>query len=65
MTNGCNYLSDTYTPDLSSAAVMEARKWLKERKLGLGSKSGLGYGSHSLDLVTVPQVSNFFFLLNG
>ncbi|KAE9586999.1 hypothetical protein Lal_00004674 [Lupinus albus] len=47
--------SDTASPDLCSAAVMEAKKWLQEKKLGLNSKLDLDYGSHSLSLATLPQ----------
>ncbi|XP_061346213.1 protein KAKU4-like isoform X2 [Gastrolobium bilobum] len=43
------------SPDLCSAAVMEAKKWLQEKKSGLDSNSDLGYGSHSLILATSPQ----------
>ncbi|KAJ1420133.1 hypothetical protein SESBI_14573 [Sesbania bispinosa] len=43
------------SPDISSAAVMEAKKWLQEKKSGLDSSSDFGYGSHSLNLVTLPQ----------
>ncbi|XP_061364338.1 protein KAKU4-like isoform X2 [Gastrolobium bilobum] len=43
------------SPDLYSAAVMEAKKWLQEKKLGLDSNSDLGYGSHSLTSVKLPQ----------
>ncbi|KAI4316226.1 hypothetical protein L6164_024225 [Bauhinia variegata] len=46
---------DVNTPDICSAAVIEAKKWLKEKKLGLDSKSDLGQGSHSSNLVTLPQ----------
>ncbi|XP_054788833.1 protein KAKU4 isoform X2 [Prosopis cineraria] len=43
------------SPDLSSAAVMEAKKWLKEQKSRLDSNSDLGYGSHNLNMATLPQ----------
>ncbi|XP_058785762.1 protein KAKU4-like isoform X1 [Vicia villosa] len=43
------------SPELCSAAVMEAKKWLLEKKSGVGSSSDLGYGSHSLNLIALPQ----------
>ncbi|KAI9097465.1 hypothetical protein K1719_025236 [Acacia pycnantha] len=43
------------SPDLSSAAVMEAKKWLEEQKSRLDSNPELGYGSHNLNMVTLPQ----------
>ncbi|CAL5205108.1 unnamed protein product [Lathyrus oleraceus] len=43
------------SPELCSAAVMEAKKWLLEKKSGVGSNSDLGYGSHSLSLIALPQ----------
>ncbi|MED6204973.1 hypothetical protein PIB30_013739 [Stylosanthes scabra] len=46
---------DIVSPELCSAAVMEAKKWLQEKKSGLKSSSDLGYGSCSLDLVTLTQ----------
>ncbi|TKY74641.1 KAKU4 protein [Spatholobus suberectus] len=47
--------SDTGSPDLLSAAVMEAKKWLQEKKSGLDTNSDIGYGSPSLNLVALPQ----------
>ncbi|CAL0335743.1 unnamed protein product [Lupinus luteus] len=47
--------SDTASPDLCSAAVMEAKKWIQEKKSGLDSMLDLDYGSHSLNLATLPQ----------
>ncbi|KAL2346837.1 hypothetical protein Fmac_000837 [Flemingia macrophylla] len=43
------------SPDLHSAAVMEAKKWLQEKKSGLDTNSDIGYGSPSLNLVKLPQ----------
>ncbi|XP_027354421.1 protein KAKU4 isoform X2 [Abrus precatorius] len=43
------------SPELCSAAVMEAKKWLQEKKSGLDSISDIGYGSPSLNLITLPQ----------
>ncbi|XP_004501249.1 uncharacterized protein [Cicer arietinum] len=43
------------SPELCSAAVMEAKKWLLEKKSGLDSNYDLGYGSHSLNLIAPPQ----------
>ncbi|XLU44989.1 hypothetical protein S245_039803, partial [Arachis hypogaea] len=40
----------------SSATVLEAKKWLQKKKSGLEPNSDLGYGRHSLDLVTLTQV---------
>ncbi|KAL1346761.1 uncharacterized protein [Arachis hypogaea] len=47
---------DIASPELCSAAVLEAKKWLQEKKSGLESNSDLGYGIRSLDLVTLTQV---------
>ncbi|KAE9603744.1 hypothetical protein Lal_00002057 [Lupinus albus] len=47
--------SDIASPDLCSAAVMEAKKWLQEKKSGLDPNFDLGYGSRSLNLATLPQ----------
>ncbi|CAL0305685.1 unnamed protein product [Lupinus luteus] len=47
--------SDIASPDLCSAAVMEAKKWLQEKKSGLDSNLDLGYGSRSLNLATLSQ----------
>jgi len=49
---------DTGSPELCSAAVMEAKKWVLEKKSGLDSNSDLGYRSHSLNLIALPQVSD-------
>ncbi|XP_057434603.1 uncharacterized protein LOC130727476 isoform X2 [Lotus japonicus] len=46
------------SPDLSSAAVMEAKKWLQQKKSGIDSNSDLGHGSRSLNLVSSPQAPN-------
>ncbi|XP_014501614.1 protein KAKU4 isoform X4 [Vigna radiata var. radiata] len=43
------------SPDLHSAAVMEAKKWLQEKKSGLDTTSVIGYGSPSLNLFALPQ----------
>jgi hypothetical protein len=48
----------TASPELCSAAVMEAKKWQLEKKSGLDSNSDLGYGSHSLNLIALPHVSD-------
>lgn len=45
----------TGSPELCSAAVMEAKKWVLEKKSGLDSNSDLGYRSHSLNLIALPQ----------
>jgi hypothetical protein len=37
---------------------MEAKKWQLEKKSGLDSNSDLGYGSHSLNLIALPHVSD-------
>ncbi|KAG5031029.1 hypothetical protein JHK85_015011 [Glycine max] len=47
--------SDTDSPELHSAAIMEAKKWLREKKSGLDTNSDIGYGSPSLNLVALPQ----------
>ncbi|RDX85744.1 Protein KAKU4, partial [Mucuna pruriens] len=43
------------SPYLHSAAVMEAKKWLEEKKSGLDTNSDISYGSPSLNLVALPQ----------
>ncbi|XP_019437651.1 PREDICTED: protein KAKU4-like isoform X2 [Lupinus angustifolius] len=50
-----NRILGSASPDLCSAAVMEAKKWIQEKKSGLDSKLDLDYGSHSLNLATLPQ----------
>ncbi|KAK7271268.1 hypothetical protein RJT34_27018 [Clitoria ternatea] len=45
-----------YSPELRSVAVMEAKKWLQEKKSGLDSNSDIGYASPSLNLVTLLQL---------
>ncbi|WJX35694.1 hypothetical protein P8452_23650 [Trifolium repens] len=45
----------TASPELCSAAVMEAKKWQLEKKSGLDSNSDIGYGSHSLNLIALPH----------
>ncbi|XP_020226314.1 protein KAKU4 isoform X1 [Cajanus cajan] len=47
--------SDTDSPDLHSTAIMEAKKWLQEKKSELDTNSDIGYGSPSLNLVALPQ----------
>lgn len=50
--------SDAQITDLSSTAVvMEARKWLEEKKLGSSSKSEFDHGICSLNSVMIQQVS--------
>jgi hypothetical protein len=52
-------------PDLCSTAIMEAKKWLKEKKL-TNSKSELDHGTCTLNSVMVPPVSNsFIWSLSG
>ncbi|KAK9946776.1 hypothetical protein M0R45_012222 [Rubus argutus] len=57
---GCTTIEDAEntrpnidTPDLSAAAVSEAKKWLMEKRLGSASKSDLDYGTMSS--VLFPQ----------
>jgi len=52
------YFLNTDSPDLHSAAIMEAKKWLQEKKSGLDTTSVIGYGSPSLNLFALPQVSD-------
>lgn len=56
LTYGVDYIADIDTPDLSAAAVSEAKKWLMEKRLGSASKSDLDYGTMSS--VLFPQVSS-------
>lgn len=46
-------------PDLCSTAIMEAKKWLKEKKL-TNSKSELDHGTCTLNSIMVSPVSNSF-----
>ncbi|KAL2637624.1 hypothetical protein AAZV13_06G069700 [Glycine max] len=55
LTMESNYFLDTDSPELHSAAIMEAKKWLREKKSGLDTNSDIGYGSPSLNLVALPQ----------
>ncbi|OAY53526.1 protein KAKU4 isoform X2 [Manihot esculenta] len=46
--------------DISSnrcTAITEAKKWLEEKKLGSNSKSGLEYGTCTLNTAMLPQVT--------
>lgn len=49
-------------PDLCRTAIMEAKKWLKEKKL-TNSKSELDHGTCTLNSVMVQPVSNSFLCL--
>lgn len=46
------YVSDVAMSDMTDKAVMEARKWLEEKKLGSNSKSKLEHGICSLSSVS-------------
>jgi hypothetical protein len=46
-------------PDLCSTAIMEAKKWLKEKKL-TNSKSELDHRACTLNSIMVSPVSNSF-----
>ncbi|XP_057959959.1 protein KAKU4 isoform X2 [Malania oleifera] len=52
-----NYISDADMLDLCSTAVMEAKKWLKEKKLGSSSKSELDQRTCSLNTFLLPDVT--------
>ncbi|KAK7352788.1 hypothetical protein VNO80_18216 [Phaseolus coccineus] len=43
------------SPDLHSVAIMEAKKWLLEKKSGLDTNSDVAYGSPCLNLFALPQ----------
>ncbi|KAL2655492.1 hypothetical protein AAZV13_04G068800 [Glycine max] len=47
--------SDTDSPELHDVAIMEAKKWLQEKKSALDTNTDIGYGSLSLNLVALPQ----------
>ncbi|XVE53463.1 hypothetical protein DITRI_Ditri03aG0005400 [Diplodiscus trichospermus] len=47
--------SDVEINDFCSTAVMEARKWLEEKKSGSSSKSELQYGTCALNSVTLTH----------
>ncbi|KAJ4707691.1 protein KAKU4 isoform X1 [Melia azedarach] len=51
-TIGC----DVDMPDLCSAAVMEAKKWLEEKKSGSSPKTELDYGPCTLNCAMLPHV---------
>ncbi|KAA8521419.1 hypothetical protein F0562_012089 [Nyssa sinensis] len=44
-------------PDICSKAVMEAKKWLEEKKMGSSSKSDLDHGACTLNSVELPYVT--------
>ncbi|KAH1252943.1 hypothetical protein AAZV13_04G068800 [Glycine max] len=50
-----NYFLDTDSPELHDVAIMEAKKWLQEKKSALDTNTDIGYGSLSLNLVALPQ----------
>jgi len=56
------YFLDTDSPDLHSVAIMEAKKWLEEKKSGLDTNSDVAYGSPCLNLFALPQVSDSQFV---
>ena len=58
LTMESNYFLDTDSPELHDVAIMEAKKWLQEKKSALDTNTDIGYGSLSLNLVALPQVSN-------
>lgn len=60
MTYGCNFIADGPMPDLR-AAVMEAKKWLEEKKSGSSLKSGLHHEACTLNSVMLSYVSNSYF----
>ncbi|XP_040870785.1 protein KAKU4 isoform X8 [Glycine max] len=43
------------SPELHDVAIMEAKKWLQEKKSALDTNTDIGYGSLSLNLVALPQ----------
>ncbi|RVX17473.1 hypothetical protein CK203_003710 [Vitis vinifera] len=51
--------SDAPMPDLRTA-VMEAKKWLEEKKLASSLKSGVHHETSTLNSVMLPHVSNSF-----
>lgn len=52
-----NCTADVDTPDFCGTAVTEAKKWLKERRLGSSSKSDSDHGTCTLNSLMFPQVS--------
>ncbi|KAL2655500.1 hypothetical protein AAZV13_04G068800 [Glycine max] len=48
-------LGNTDSPELHDVAIMEAKKWLQEKKSALDTNTDIGYGSLSLNLVALPQ----------
>ncbi|XVF35750.1 hypothetical protein REPUB_Repub18cG0173100 [Reevesia pubescens] len=53
--NGTPNRTDVEIHDLCSTAVMEARKWLQEKKSGSNSKSELHHGTFALNSVTLTH----------
>uniref|UniRef100_A0A7N0TCE6 Protein KAKU4 n=1 Tax=Kalanchoe fedtschenkoi TaxID=63787 RepID=A0A7N0TCE6_KALFE len=50
-------LADNQESDLHSTAVIEARKWIEERKKGSGSKSDLDYSTRTLSTALAPHIT--------
>lgn len=55
---GVNYITDIDMPDLCSTAVMEAKKWLEEKKLT--DSKDLDHAAGTLNSVSLPPVSYSF-----
>ncbi|KAJ0089752.1 hypothetical protein Patl1_12693 [Pistacia atlantica] len=51
-------VNDVDMPDLCNAAVLEAKKWLEEKKLGSNSKSDLELGTCTLNSAMLPHGSD-------
>ncbi|KAL5190128.1 Protein KAKU4 [Glycine soja] len=54
-TDMSNKILGSDSPELHSVAIMEAKKWLQEKKSALDTNTDIGYGSLSLNLVALPQ----------
>lgn len=59
MIDGGHFIADAPMPDLRTA-VMEAKKWLEEKKLESSSKSGVHHETSTLNSIMLPHVSNSF-----
>ncbi|KAH1110285.1 hypothetical protein GLYMA_04G074900v4 [Glycine max] len=54
-TDMSNKILGSDSPELHDVAIMEAKKWLQEKKSALDTNTDIGYGSLSLNLVALPQ----------
>lgn len=58
MTDCVSHFSDVGIDDLCDTAVIEAKKWLEEKKSGSNSKSEFPHGTSAPNFVTLAHVCN-------